>query len=98
MTNRMLQLTSHAALRLAQRGFRDGDAEWILAVGTPVEGGYLVRARDIQSIERDMKRWLAHLWRLEGTRVVIKGDRIVTAYHARLGKQRQLLKDRQRQH
>lgn len=98
MNDHALQITSHAALRLAQRGFRVGDAEWIMAVGTPVEGGYLVRTKDIELVEREMKSLLTRLRRLEGTRVVIDGDHVVTAYHPRPGKERQLLRARRRQH
>lgn len=77
-----LKLTPHAAMRFAQRGFRDGDAELIMAIGTEVEGGYLMREKDVREAEAWLKRQAHKLRRLVGKRVIVAGDMIVTAYHA----------------
>lgn len=87
-----LELTPHAVTRFAQRGFCDGDAELIVAIGTEVRGGYFVRQKDVQGIERNMKRFLKQVRRLSGKRLVIEGNAVVTGYHAKPGKERKLLK------
>lgn len=88
-----MKLTPHAVMRFAQRGFRDGDAELIMAIGTEVEGGYLVRQTDVLEFERCFKRFLKQVHRLTGKRLVIEGDAVVTGYHAKPGKERKLLKN-----
>jgi hypothetical protein len=37
---------------MAQRGFADDDLELIRWIGTEVEGGYLVREKDFQALDR----------------------------------------------
>ncbi|MBC7153250.1 MAG: DUF4258 domain-containing protein [Rhodobacteraceae bacterium] len=86
-----LQPTSHAVMRLAQRGFRKDDAEWIMTLGTEVEGGYLVLKKDVFEIERLCKRLPNELRRLVGARIVVDGGVLITAYHAKPRKQRKLL-------
>jgi hypothetical protein len=75
---------------MAQRGFND--AELIVMAGTEVEDGYLIRQADYQEIERVLKKFLEHLRRLRGKRLVIGTGRIVTAYHATNNHQRHLLR------
>lgn len=87
-----LKLTQHALTRFAQRGFRDGDAELIMAIGTEVEGGYLVRQRDVRDFEQRVKRLLERVYRSAGKRLVVEGDVVVTGYHSRPSKERNLLK------
>lgn len=89
------RLTQHAAMRLAQRAISNDDVELVELIGTEVEGGYLVLEKDYQSLERDLKRIREHARRLVGKRVVIDGDRILTAYHANRGKERRLLRSAQ---
>jgi hypothetical protein len=92
MSTAELKLTQHAVTRFAQRGFRDGDAELIMAIGTEVEGGYLVRQRDVRDFEQRMKRLLDRVYRSAGKRLVVEGDVVVTGYHSRHGKERKLMK------
>ena len=85
-------LTRHALTRMAQRAIGEDDPELILRVGTEVEDGYLVRAKDCQSVERQLKRLAHRVRRLQGKRVVVAGDRIVTVYHTCSGTERRLLR------
>jgi|HubBroStandDraft_6_1064221.scaffolds.fasta_scaffold140325_2 hypothetical protein len=89
-----LHPTPHAISRLSQRGIRHPDVELIEYIGTRVEGGYLVRVRDFQAFDRELKRLSDQARRLVGKRVVEEGDFIVTAYHAGRSKQRRLLRRR----
>ena len=87
-----LSLTRHAAMRLAQRSIKLKDADLIKLVGTHVEGGYLVRAKDYQEIETELKRLLQRLRRIVGKRLVVADGQVVTAYHASRRYHRRLLR------
>lgn len=89
-------LTTHATLRIAQRGIRHDDLELIQWIGTEVEGGYLVRERDFQALDRELKRLRDHARRLVGKRIVVAGESVVTAYHARPDTERRLLRGAER--
>jgi hypothetical protein len=88
-----LVLTGHAAVRMAQRSIKMNDIDLIALIGTEVDGGYLVLAKDCQRIERELKRFLDRIWRICGKRLVVADGRIVTAYHASRSHQRRLLRD-----
>jgi hypothetical protein len=88
----ILMLTNHAAMRMAQRSIKLKDAELIALIGTQVEDGYLVRAKDYQEIETAVKRGLERLKRVVGKRLVVADARIVTAYHPSKRRQRLLLR------
>ncbi len=83
--------TQHAICRMGQRGISKTDIDLIKIIGTEVEGGYLVRKKDLQEAERELRRLQDQLHRLAGKRAVIADNCVVTAYHARPAKQRKLL-------
>ena len=85
-------LTAHAAVRMAQRGITGNDLDLITWLGTEVEGGYFVREKDFEALDRDLKQLRQRAKRLVGKRVVIEGDQIITAYHVVPGKERRLLR------
>lgn len=87
-----LDLTAHAVKRMAQRGLADDDLELIRWIGTEVEGGYLVREKDFQALDRELRQLRDQARRLVGKRLVLAGDQLVTAYHAARRKQRLLLR------
>jgi hypothetical protein len=58
------------------------DADLIALIGTAVEDGYFVRAKDYQDIESALKQLLQRSRRPIGKRVVVQDGRIVTAYHS----------------
>ena len=91
MTN-SLHLTAHAAVRMAQRGLAVGDFELIRLIGTEVEGGYLVRKKDYQALDRELKQIREHARKLVGKRLVEEGGHVITAYHAARNKHRTLLR------
>lgn len=84
--------TEHAAIRMAQRGFSADDLAIIQMIGIEVEGGYFVREKECRQMEQRIKQVLSRLRRLAGTRVVVAGNSIVTAYHAQKTKERKLLR------
>jgi hypothetical protein len=88
-----LRLTAHAVMRMAQRGLANDDVELIRWIGTEVEGGYLVREKDFQALDRALKQLRDHARKLVGKRLVLEGDRLITAYHTARSRQRLLLRD-----
>jgi hypothetical protein len=88
-----LMLTSHAAVRMAQRSIKMKDPDLIALIGTEVDDGYLVLARDYLKIEKELKKFLERLRRVCGKRLVVANGQIVTAYHASRRYQRRLLRD-----
>ena len=74
-----LSIVDHALERMAQRSFRAEDPDLILMIGTEVEGGYMVLARDCQAAERALKQLLNEVRRLEGKRLVVRGGKVITA-------------------
>ena len=91
MTN--LMLTQHAARRMTQRSIAADDLELIFLIGTEVEGGFLVRKKDCQAAQRQLKDLMERVGRLAGKRAVIVGDHVVTAYHALDATKRRLLRN-----
>ena len=87
----MVQLTRHAVSRMAQRASRDDDLDLIMMIGTEVGDGYIVLTRDCKAAERELKRLLDRVRRLDGKRLVIDGGRVITAYRAGRGLGRRLI-------
>jgi hypothetical protein len=92
-----LNVTPHAVMRMAQRGIANDDLELIRWIGTEVEGGYLVREKDFQALDRELRQLRDHAKKLVGKRLVLEGGLLITAYHAARNKQRQLLRGAQTQ-
>jgi hypothetical protein len=85
-------LTHHATIRMAQRGFSNCDLDLVRLLGAEVEGGFIVRAKDCQTFESEIRQLLARVRRLVGARVVVADNHIVTAYHATPANERRLLR------
>lgn len=84
------KLTSHAVVRMAQRGIKDSDL--LELIGTEISDGYLIAEKDYQDFERDLKLVLDRARRLRGTRWVVVEGHIVTAYRPPKRNQRRLLR------
>ena len=87
--------TDHATIRMAQRGMSLGDAELAALIGTEVDDGYLVLAKNCTKLESELKALLDRVRRLQGKRLVVANGRIVTAYNASKRNARRLLRDAQ---
>jgi hypothetical protein len=86
-----LQLSRHADARLQQRGVRASDVALVVAHGTPVRDGYLLRARDVAAAEAELKRAIARLQRLRGTFVAVAEDTVLSVYRPCKVRRRKLL-------
>jgi hypothetical protein len=51
-----LSFSQLATVRRAQRGISSNDAELIMLIGSEVHDGYLVRAKDCETIECKLKK------------------------------------------
>jgi hypothetical protein len=87
-----LMLSNHAAARMAQRSIKLKDAELLALIGTEVDDGYLVLAKDCQQVERVLKSLIERAWRVCGKRLVVADGQIVTVYHASPKYHRRLLR------
>jgi hypothetical protein len=83
----------HATVRMAQRSIDLKDAELIALIGTEVEDGFFVRAKDYLKVETQLKKLLKRSARLIGKRLIVANGRIITAYHASRSHQRRLLRN-----
>lgn len=90
------EITPHALTRFAQRGMRVGDLDLILWLGTEVHDGYLVRSKDCQVVVRQLKRLIDRVRRLNGRRVVVADNRVITAYRACPRTEHRLLRNAER--
>lgn len=88
-----IALTQHSLVRIQQRGLSIQDPELIVLLGTPVEGGYLVRHKDCDEVIHALKAVMRKVERLRGQRVVMAGNRIVTVYRARKESRRKLIRE-----
>lgn len=87
-----MRFSGHAIKRLRQRGMRPADVEVIVAYGTPVRDGYLLRARDVNGVILELKEMIRALERLRKRVVIAEGQTVVTTYPASRQKQRTLLR------
>jgi hypothetical protein len=86
-------LTDHAALRMAQRGMSMRDAELAALIGTEVDDGYLVLAKNCKTLESELKALSDRVRKLQGKRLVVAANgRIVTAYRASKRRARRLVR------
>jgi hypothetical protein len=88
-------VTDHATIRMAQRGMSLRDAELAVLIGTEVDDGYLVLAKNCKKLESELKALLDRVRRLQGKRLVTANGRILTAYYASKRRARRLRRDAQ---
>jgi hypothetical protein len=86
-----LFLSHHAATRIRQRGLRASDVALVVAHGSPVRGGILLRTRDVATTEAEMKRTVSRLHRLAGTFVAVADDTVLSAFRPTKLQRRKML-------
>ena len=86
-----MDLSSHARKRLQQRAMSSADVEVIVAHGTSVRDGYLLRARDANEAISELKGQISMLERLKDRVVIADRQTVITAYPASKRKQKRLL-------
>ncbi len=71
-------ITRHAEARCGQRGFRKNDLKLIAEYGTETKSGFLLTNKDIIKVERQFKKILADLSRLQNAFIPMAEDGITT--------------------
>jgi hypothetical protein len=87
-----LNVSRHAVVRLAQRSLSVEDVDFIMMIGTEVEDGFVVLDRDVNALGAELRSCLQRIERLKGKRLVIEGNRLITAYRAKAATERRLLR------
>ncbi len=74
----------HAEKRFNQRGLRNTDVELVLDSASRVApDAYLLTNRDVEREISRRKQEIQRLEKLRGTKLVVDGDTLITAYHSR---------------
>jgi hypothetical protein len=94
VTDAAHHVTRHGVERLRQRGFRTGDLDVVLEMGTPAGNAILLTDHDVQKQVAEYRRRIQQLERLRGTAVILAGDRVLSAYRPRRSKVRRFLRER----
>ena len=85
--------TRHAETRTQQRGIRGRDIRLIQQFGTPVDRDtWVMLSRDVAREIANRKREIQLLERLKNRKVVIRDERVVTAYPSRPTDQKRALR------
>ena len=88
-----MNISFHAQQRLQQRGLTGSDLDLILMYGIETRDGYYMRRRDVKEAERELRKLIGQLNRLAGKYVVVDGDTVITTYHPRKRKQKEILRN-----
>ena len=86
-----LRLSSHADVRLQQRGFRPRDVTLVTRYGTRVQDGFVLLAGDVAQVEAELKHLLVGLHRLSGTFVAVEENVVLSVYRPDRVRRRRLL-------
>ncbi len=83
----------HAETRMRQRGFRYSDLVCVLDHGSLIgDDTYFLSRKDVDREIRQHKREIQRLERLKNSKIVIKGETIVTCCRSHLRDQKRLLR------
>ncbi|MCE2523061.1 MAG: hypothetical protein J4F49_07570 [Rhodobacteraceae bacterium] len=69
-----INCTIHAINRCGHRGFRETDLDLIAEYGTTTDGGFLLTRNDIMEFERQAKKRLDRLYKLQDAFVSTTDD------------------------
>ena len=86
------RLSRHGEARAQQRGYRHRDVGLIIEYGTPTHEGYILRRKDVNEVEREIKRLLDRLHHLAGSAAFIGDDTIRTVFRPRKAQRQRMLR------
>ncbi len=66
--------TSHVVIRCGERGFRETDLDLIARYGTVTDGGFMLTRNNVMEFERQIKKRLDRLSKLQGAFVATSAD------------------------
>ena len=86
-------LSRHAETRLRQRGLRASDVDLILRCATEIgEDLYFLTRKDVEREKHRLKQEIQALERLNGQKLVVAEETIVTCYKSRRYDQQRMLR------
>lgn len=90
-----VDFTNHAQERLQQRGFRRFDVDLVLEAASEIQPNvYVLTDQDAAREIKRRKKEIQHFERLRGAALVIDEGRLITMYHARDEKIKELSQKR----
>jgi len=88
-----LALSEHAKVRMSQRGVRRFDLDLVMDCASEIgEDVYFLSRQDAAREISRRKREIQALERLQGQKVVVVDETIVTCYRSQLGDQKRMLR------
>ena len=78
----MHKKNKHIRTRCQQRGIKERDLDLIAQVGTKTRDGLILTRKDISEVERETKRLVCRLSRLQDVFIAKDGETLITAYRA----------------
>lgn len=87
----MYMLTKHIRVRCQQRGIQEHDLKLVAQFGTETSKGLILTRKDVAEVEREAKRLVNRLSRLQDVFVATEGETMKTAFRATKQQRRWLM-------
>ncbi|MCY4642367.1 MAG: hypothetical protein OXC41_06690 [Gammaproteobacteria bacterium] len=87
----MHTLTRHIRTRCQQRGIKERDLKLVAQFGTETPKGLILTRKDVAEVEREAKRLMNRLSRLQDVFVATEGETMKTAFRATKRQRRTLM-------
>ena len=75
-------LTKHIRTRCQQRGIKEADLALIYVYGTETKKGVILTRKDIAGVEREVKKLINRLSKLQDVFVAMDGETMMTTFRA----------------
>ncbi len=85
--------SNHADCRMRQRGLRKSDFSLVREFGSVTNEGFILRRKDVEAAQCEMKRVISDLERLTGVAVITKDQTVVSCYRPTKLKRKRMLKE-----
>lgn len=87
-------LTKHIRTRCQQRGIKEADLGLIVQYGTETPKGMILTRKDIAVVEREVKKLINSLSKLQDVFVAMDGETMMTAFRATKQQRRTMLRNK----
>ncbi len=91
-----LIVTPHAAARLRQRGYADGDLDWLLEIAVETRDGLYVTQKQARALASRYRKLADRIEHLAGTFLVVENGRLITIYRPNRRKANEVLRGSRR--
>ena len=87
-------LTKHVRTRCQQRGIKEADLALIYRYGTETNKGLILTRKDVAVVEREVKKLINRLSKLQNTFVAMDGETMMTVFRATKQQCRSMFRNR----